>query len=445
MNPFFILFCLAVLVAQFTLPRRYAFIPLLVAVCHFQVVSVVHLGVHFSVHKLVILAGLIRAVSERRILLSFHEPLDRLVVVWMCWAMFSSFFHNAKDYNPTTIRLSLVYDAVGAYLYARSYLRDQTDALEMIRCLAFVLIPLAVLMFVEKNTITSYYGQIAGGFQEVEVRNGRVRAMGPFLHSILAGTFGATAMPLLLPLRRLNPRLMFAGAAACGLIVFSSASSGPIMTLSAGLAALVLWRFRTSLPWIRRSILIGIIGLHIFMQAPVWYLLARIDLVGGSTGWHRAQLITSALKYIDEWWLVGTDYTRQWMDYGGGWNSDHTDLTNEYLQMAVWGGLPLMLLFIAVLIRAFQLLGRTINEFRQVGDPAEFVPWCVGSSLFAYCVTFLSVSFYDQSRVMLWMILGLVPGLCIVTFDSGEATIPEMTGRTEDPLQEQPVACSAGN
>jgi hypothetical protein len=412
MSPVFIVMIVALLAAQFVLPRRYAFVPLLIAVCHFEAVPVVQLGVTFTICKLVILAGLVRATYERRILFSWHHRLDRLVVAWMCWAIFSAFFHSAKDYNPLTIRLSLAYDAFGAYLYARSYLRDQSDFLRFVKCLGLVVLPLAALMLLEKSTLHNLYTTMAGDSVETEVRNGRVRAMGPFGHSILAGTFGAIAFVLLVPLRRSNLRLFASVAAACGIIVFTSASSGPIMTLVSGLVALVLWRFRARLPWIRRGVLLGIVALHLTMQAPIWFLLARIDLAGGSTGWHRAELISTALNYIGEWWLIGTEHTAHWMVYHVAWSTEQVDITNDYLQMGVWGGLPLMFLFLAVLWTTFRLLGQRIQELRQDGDPLEFVLWCVGSCLFAHCVTFISVSYFDQSRVALWMLIGAVPGLC---------------------------------
>ena len=179
------------------------------------------------------------------------------------------------------------------------------------------------------------------------------------------------------------------------------------------------------------------------MEAPVWYLLARVDLVGGSTGWHRAELINTALGHISDWWLIGTDYTRHWMPYGVVWNSDHADLTNDYIQMGVWGGLPLMLLFIAVFCKAFQLLGQAIHTLRQEGDPAEFVLWCVGSCLFAHCMTFLSVSYYDQSRVALWMLIGVVPGLCDVVYSAGEKMTEVTTGTGK--LDQWPGGEPAGN
>jgi hypothetical protein len=157
--------------------------------------------------------------------------------------------------------------------------------------------------------------------------------------------------------------------------------------------------------------LVAIIGLQLVMNNPVWYLMGRIDLTGGSTGFHRAELITQALKSLDEWWLVGTDYTRHWMPYGIGWSKTQVDITNYYLKMGVLGGLPLMLCFIAVLTKSFQLLGRSMRSMRSLGGPTEFMLWCIGAALFAHCVTFLSVAYFDQSFVFLFFVIGAVPGL----------------------------------
>ena len=67
--------------------------------------------------------------------------------------------------------------------------------------------------------------------------------------------------------------------------------------------------------------------------------------------YHRAALIESAIKHLDEWWLAGTDYTRHWMPSGIPANENHTDLTNHYIAMGVMGGLLLLLLFIWLLLR----------------------------------------------------------------------------------------------
>ena len=42
--------------------------------------------------------------------------------------------------------------------------------------------------------------------------------------------------------------------------------------------------------------------LHLAMNNPVWHLLARVNVVGGSTGWHRYHLIDKAIEHL-EWWV----------------------------------------------------------------------------------------------------------------------------------------------
>ena len=433
---------LGLLIAQFALPRRFAFLPLLIAICHFQNIPVIEVGGAFSTAKLVIVAGLFRASRERRLVWNARQRLDLLVAAWGVWQILSGFAHHPKDYNPLTIRLSLVFDFVGAYLYARAFLANRDDFARFAKCLAMVMLPLALLVLVERTTLRNFYGVLGGGDEVAAVRNGRVRAAGPFGHPILCGTFAAAALIILVSLRRQNPRWFFAGVGASVLVVFGSASSGPLMTLFSGLSALALWRFRTSIGWIRRMAITGIVCLHIIMPWPVWYLMARVDLAGGSTGWHRAELITASITYLDEWWLIGTEITRHWMPYGIEWSEDKTDITNHYLAMGVNGGLLLMFLFIAILVRIFQMLGRHIRILRNAKNPDEFTLWCVGATMFAHTFTFISVSYFDQNAVMLSLLFGAVPGLCAVARKIPAKPVAGVEPAAAQPEKNSPAARS---
>jgi len=333
--------------------------------------------------------------------------------------LLSGFAHNPPDHNPITIRLSQIYGIAGSYLYARAFIREPEDYVRYIKCLAVAVVPLALLAIYEKYAQQNIYGLLGSGLPGVTVRSGRVRAAGPFAHPILLGTFAATSAVLLAALYQRDRRWCLIGVGACAVTVFGSASSGPIVTLGSGFMALALWRWRTSVGRIRVLVILAFVVLHIAMQAPVWYLMARIDLAGGSTGWHRAELITAAVNHFGEWWLTGTDYTRHWIAYGIPWSAYHTDITNYYIVMGVMGGLPCMLLFIAILVKAFQLLGRRMRVLRAERDPLELTLWSVGACLFAHCFTFLSIGYFDQSYVPLMLVLGAVPGLCSMWLTSG--------------------------
>ena len=410
MSPILILFAVALVVAQLAVPRRFAFVPLLIAVCHLGNAPVLP---SLTVVRLLVLVGLGQAFAGGKLDLSFRHPLDRLLLVWAGWAVLSSFGHVAKEnYNPLTVHASLAFDYLGTYLYARAYLRDPADFVRFCKCLAVVLIPLALCLLLEKTTGRNLYAAVGAPHEQAWVREGKIRAAGPFGNAILAGTIGGVCFPLLVMLRRDYSRWAYAGLAACLLVVVCSASSGPIMSLAASLAALALWRWRRNLQQIRRGVFAAIIALALVMEAPVWFLIARIDLAGGSTSWHRAELIDQAVKHIGEWWVIGTDYTRHWMPYGIQWSKDHVDITNHYVNMGVRGGIVLMGLFIAILFKAFQLLGRKMRTMRKLGNPTEFMLWCIGASLFAHASTFMSISYFDQSYVLFCLLLGVVPRLC---------------------------------
>lgn len=174
---------------------------------------------------------------------------------------------------------------------------------------------------------------------------------------------------------------------------------------------LFFWRFRNRMKMIRWLAVLGIIGLDMTMQAPVYYILARIDLTGSSTGWHRAALIESSIKHLNEWWLGGTDYTRHWMPTGVPWSPNHTDITNQYIKIGVVGGLPLMLLLVGILVSAFRMVGKTIKLFPDAPREHLFLIWSFGAILFAHAATWMSISYFDQSIVFPFFILAAIGSL----------------------------------
>ena len=207
---------------------------------------------------------------------------------------------------------------------------------------------------------------------------------------------------------RFYQREAIIGIVACLGMIFTSSSSGPIMSAMAAFVALFMWRYRHKMKLVRWLAALGYIGLDMVMQAPAYYIIGRINIVSGSTGYHRAALIESAIKNIDDWWLYGTDYTRHWLPTGVEWSEDHTDITNYYLGMGVVGGLPLMLLYIAILAKGFSYVGMILHRSPSFSPYSPFIIWCLGSALFVHAVTSISVSYFDQSFVFIYMTLALI-------------------------------------
>jgi O-antigen ligase len=100
------------------------------------------------------------------------------------------------------------------------------------------------------------------------------------------------------------------------------------------------------------------------------------------------------------------------MPSGVTWNANHTDITNHYLQMGVMGGLPLMFLFIGLLATAFVYVGRRVKLVRRIRMKDRFVIWALGSALFAHATTFISVSYFDQSAMFIYLTLAAIGSVC---------------------------------
>ena len=411
LNGIALLFLVINALALLFLPRRWAPMPLLIGACYMTLNSGIEIGpAHFSIIRILIAAGLLRVIVRRERMAGEINSLDQLMLVWAIWAILSSVFHT----DPSSVlifRFGLVYNVCGIYFLIRLFCQSLNDVIRICQITAIILVPLSIMMLLEQATGRNMFSALGGVAELSEIRNGKIRAQGPFAHSILAGTVGAVCLPLMVGLWRQHRKTAIVGTAACLSMVFASASSGPILSALFGIGALFMWHWRFQMRFFRWCALLGYIGLELVMYAPAYYLLARIDLTGSSTGWHRAFLIEAALAHLSEWWLAGTDFTRHWMDYGVGWSGNHVDITNYYLNMGVMGGLPLLLLFIAILVKGFSFVGQSLRQAADFSPDSRFTIWALGASLFSHAATFISVSYFDQSVVFLYLTLAAICSL----------------------------------
>ena len=409
-TPAFLVGAFLLVLAQILLPRKYAFLPLLIAGCHFGFGKIVG---DLTIVRLLIIIGMIRAWSVRSSAQKAPSKLDTVFALFSIWMILSSLGHKSTPFNPWTYRLGLAFNILGTYFYARNYLPDIESFRRFVLLLPIVLLPLGAAMTVEKRTQRNYYYIIGADSHDAAVREGKVRAQGPFTHPILAGCAGATALPFAYLLWKMNKRrLAILGFGVFMAITLASSSSGPLAAVAVTGFAVVLWRWRARL---RSFIWIAVCLSLVYGLAKgrgPWHIMGSIDLVGGSTGYFRARLIDQSLTYINEWWLTGTDYTRHWMDTGVSWNPDHTDMTNYYIHLGVIGGLPLIIGLVTILSMCFKMIGRRMQELRKINHPDELVLWCVGAALAAHAISFVSISYFDQMYVLFYLLVGAIPGLC---------------------------------
>ncbi len=408
MNAIAITFLLINALALLLLPRRWAPVPLLVGACYMTLGQGIEMGpFSFTVIRMLVLAGVVRIIARGERLAGRMNAMDRLIVVWAGWALFSSIFHNDPS-GALIFRLGLVYNACGVYFLLRVFCQTFDDVVGLCRIAIILLVPLAVEMLNEKLTSHNLFSILGGVSESPSIRGDRIRAQGPFAHSILAGTIGAVCLPFAIALWRQHRRKAVIGIGACFAMIFAAYSSGPILSAVAALGALWMWRFRHRMRLVRWLAVLGYIGMDLVMKAPAYYLIDRINIVGGSTGWYRSRLIQGAFEHFSEWWLGGTDFTIHWMPNALASAAGEADVTNHYLRMGAIGGLPLMLLLIAVLAKGFSFVGQMSQQRPELTLDSRFMVWALGASLFAHAVTFMSVSYFDQSFVFLYLTLAAI-------------------------------------
>jgi hypothetical protein len=387
------------------LPKRWAALPLLIGACYMTLGQGIVVGpFHFPVIRLIILTGIVRVLVRNERPSNGLNAIDYSIIVWAVWAVASSSFHR-DPMGSLIFGLGMLFNVCGIYFLIRTFCETQEHVIGLCRITIILLSVVALEMLYEKLAAHNLFSLLGGIQATPDVRDGKLRAQGPFAHAILGGTVGAVCLPLAAGLWQQNRWVSLIGILACSLIVITSNSSGPLMSAIFAIGALWFWRYRHLTHVVRSAAVVTYLLADLVMKAPAYYLIARIDLTGSSSGYHRARLIESSIEHIDEWWLAGTDYTRHWMPTGVSWSPDHTDITNHYLQMGVVGGLPLMLLFIVTLWKGFGFVGEAISDRSPLAPEGKFFCWALGASLFAHAATSISVSYFDQSYVFLYLTL----------------------------------------
>jgi hypothetical protein len=415
LTPIGLVLLLACAAAMLVVPRRWAPVPLLLITCYMVLSQGILLGpFNFFSIRLMILVGFARAVLRGEFADLRYSRIDALMLSWAAWALAASAFHD--DPEATLVANGgLVFNTLGVYVLLRAFCRTLDDIGHLCRIAVLLLVPVSLEMVYEKVAASNAFSVLGGVPDVPNFREGRIRAQGPFAHSILGGTVGAVMLPIALGLWNSYRRTAIVGAAACATIVITSASSGPLLSAIFATMALAFWRWRHLVRPALWCALGTYMVLSVAMKAPPYYLLARIDLSGGSTGYHRARLIESSIHHLNEWWFAGTDVTRHWMATGVSWSPNHTDITNHYLVLGVQGGLPLTLLFVAVLWACFATVGRALRAVPDGYDRQAFLIWSLGASLFAHAATCISVSYFDQSFVFLYVLIAALATLATLT------------------------------
>lgn len=392
--------------AVLILPRRYAVLPMLTMACFVAPAQrIVVFSLDFNLLRIMVLFGWLRLVLHGEMRSMAWKTLDTAVLLWAASGVVAySILHGSIE--AAVFKCGCTFDALGMYLLFRCLIRSWDDLDRLVLGCVLLSIPVAAAFLVEKATGRNAFAMF-GGVPEVTVmREGRLRCQGAFAHPILAGCFWAVLLPLIASLWwSLTPKKYYtcAGLACSLFIVIACSSSTPLVSLMMAGTAAILYPLRGQMRLVRWSAIICLCCLHLVMKAPVWHLISRTDIVGGSTGWHRYYLIDQAVHRFDEWWLLGTSSTVHW---GHGL----FDITNQFILEGVRGGALTLGLFIWIIALGFGAVGRLWRCMSS--DPARTrMAWALGISLLVHCTNFFAVSYFGQIIMLWWLSIAIIASL----------------------------------
>jgi hypothetical protein len=404
LNPLMALVMGVALILIVCLPRKYAIAPMILGIFTVPINQVLVIGgVHFTIMRILILAGLTRWGRSRRIqptgvFAGGFNSIDRVFALFALLYLITSSL-DWMEVSAVIKGLGTFLDGLGGYFVLRLLIRDKEDIHRAIKVFAIVAFVMGICMLNEQITHHNIFGLLGGRVAE---RDGKFRSQGAFEVFLTAGAFGATLLPLLVWLwsdtkSRVIAYLGIAGATA---MTLTSNSSTPDLAYVGGIMALCFWPFRRRLRIFRWGLVLSLIGLQLVMKAPVWALIARIDLTGSSSGTHRYMLVDNFMRHFGDWWIMGFKDYNTW-----GW--DMWDLSNQFIAYGLGGGLITLALFITLLSRSFGGLGRARKRVAH-NRSEEWFFWCLGAGLFAHVVAFFGMSYFDQMQFAFYALLAII-------------------------------------
>lgn len=356
------------------------------------------MGLDFTVLRILIVAGVLRILicGEQR-----YIKWNKLDLMILTWAFCGALIYIIQWMNTKAIvnRSGVIFDIVGLYWLFRQKIRSWNDVRFVLTLFALSALILSPLVALEWSTGQNPFVNL--GRVITKVRAEHYRCQAAFPHSIMLGLFWATLVPLFVGLGLTeNKRILYwIAVAAAVFIVVASASSTPMLVLAVVLLCLSGFKWRRYTSRIGLSLLVLLTALHIVMRAPVWHLLARVNVIGASTGWHRYNLIDKAIEHFDEWMLIGCRNTDHW-GFGLG------DVTNQFILQGVRGGLITLLIFLVMIWLAL----KTLLTLSLLGkdDKEQFLIWCLFVTIIAHCAAFMGVSYFGQITMLWYMMLAIV-------------------------------------
>ncbi len=397
-------------VAMLLLPRRWAILPMIIIACFVSSVQKIAIfSLDFNLLRIMVLFGATRIMLRGEMKDLLWKPLDTAMVLWVISAivMNTLLMGTISDFVN---RLGFAFDALGMYFLFRYLIHDWEDVDRLALGCIIISIPVAVLFLVEnrtgwKSVFDLWWG---AGNHPYPRRQGALSGglLTRHLSWLFLGSVDAAVCRAVVE----GPDYWL--VLVCAWASYIHGHCAPLCIKHTSCSSL-LWSygwpdvlFRHYMKLIRWGALFILVALHMVMKTPVWHLIARIDFVSGSTGYHRYLLIDQAIKHFGEWWLIGIRSTLHWEGL--------FDITNQYIWEGVQGGFLTLALFVTIIVLAFRGIGRSWRI--STGDRYQLALfWALGVSLFVHCMNFLGVSYFGQIYVLWYLLLAIIGSISPAT------------------------------
>lgn len=424
LHPLVAVALLVTIILMMVRPRKYVIVPLLL--CTFLVPRGQELllaGAHLYVRLIVILVGFVRLAKDKFHIAGGLNSIDKIFIAWACYRVFAAIVTNWP--GGTNEQLAFLLQALCGYFLMRYLIQNEEDVARTAKTLAVCALILGASMMLERAVMVNPWGYYLGGTDVVPlIRNGSVRAQATFGHSILAGCFGGTLVPLFIWLWKRKDRVFaIVGIAGSTMMVLTANSSTPLLAYIAGVLGVLLWPVRRKTRAIRWSIVAVLAVLAVVMNAPVWFVIAHVDVVGGSGGYDRAFLIDMCIRHFKDWWLFGTNQN-------GTWGFDMWDMSDQFVAEAETGGLIALVCFIAIISKCFGRLG---TMRKKVRTKEQWLLWCLGATMLAHIFAYFGVAYWDQTQIWWFAFLAMVSAM----------TVPALAAAAAKPASPARVAVTA--
>lgn len=383
----------------FIVPKHFILFPFIMAASMVPMNQrIIIFDIDFTLLRILILFCTIRiSIKQEKENIQWNE-FDKLIltvnivesVVYIIqWRSFSQFLYKC----------GALYDCLGMYWLFRQTIRNWRDVKQLIAIFsvfAIISAPLVAMENIKQYSFYSIFGPVGAKFHR-----GRFRCAGPFPHYIMMGCYWAILLPLIYAGLKTSRNKSFYLLAITGslICIYYSASSTPMLGVVSIVFFWMLYKYRIHGMTFLKLICFSLLILHLIMKKPVWHLMSRVGVFGGSTGYHRYFLFDQFIKHTLEWFFLGTRSTRHW-------GYQLFDVTNQFVLEAVRGGIATLILFIVIVYKSVKIPGSlSITEKDQ---DVKWLAWAICVTMLGHFVQFWGVSYFGQINMILYLGFALV-------------------------------------